>query len=153
MQFVKGFVFLAIVGLSVATPITESEIATHHQYPYHVSLYSVGKNEHFCSGAILSDHLILTAASCVESQTDFAIRYGTTRLSAGGKTVGVAKVVLHPEYKAETLEHNIALVFTSENMDLTKGVAESVGLPGSKSNMGDHAFVSGWGATKVSTFL
>lgn len=154
MQYIKGFIFLAIVGLTIATPITESDAAPSYQYLYQVSLYSVENNEHFCSGSILSDQLILTTADCVKARAtaDFAVKYGTPRLSAEGKTITVEKVVLHPEYKADTLENNIALVFTSAKMDLKKGVAETVGLPGSKANMGDHGFVSGWGGTKVSNF-
>jgi len=150
MQFAKGFVLLAILGFAVATPITESENAPTGHYPHHATLVGAESGKVHCGGVIVDDHIIMTAASCLAEHEvgDFAVRYGSQRLSTG-KSVNIEKFVMHPQFNGETRENNIALVYTSEKMQLKKGSAEVVHIVESRPVTGFNAFVSGHGATKV----
>lgn len=156
MELLKVVVFLAFLGLSSASlvqkRILNGESTSSYRFLHQVSLFSAKNGSHFCSGAIISDRWIVTAAECVNGTkiTDIRLKYGTYHLSSAGKVTEVAKIVLHPEYNPRIRKNNLALIMTSSKIEFKRGYVRAVELPPQKWLVGDFAMVSGWGETKVS---
>ncbi|KAJ8669036.1 hypothetical protein QAD02_000295 [Eretmocerus hayati] len=113
---IAGF---AIISLTTSLAIPEyansNEDASHHMVggtitnitssPYVVSLQK--SRRHFCSGTILTEHIILTAARCVVgmSLSKISIRVGSAHVGTGGLTYKIDKAVVHGFFR-KVSEHN-----------------------------------------------
>ncbi|KAK2579374.1 hypothetical protein KPH14_003238 [Odynerus spinipes] len=76
----------------------------------HVSVQKLGR--HVCSGALIYESWILTAASCVfnSRESDIKIRVSTASLATGGDNLDVSKVVVHDEFDKYVYFNDIALI-------------------------------------------
>lgn len=98
-------------GAGQASPdIAGGEAAEPAELPWQAALIRAGQRGdagHFCGGALIDPEWVLTAGSCVEaSGTDGVMHAGTIEvglgmrdlLAAGGERIGVAQVMIHPDY-------------------------------------------------------
>ncbi|XP_070075071.1 chymotrypsin-1 [Drosophila takahashii] len=102
---ILGLIF-AISGAEASPPqgrILGGEDVEQGEYPWSASIRY--NKAHVCSGCIISQTRILTAAHCVSdvgvtpvSISDLAVRVGTINQYAGGIIVNVRSVVIHPSY-------------------------------------------------------
>lgn len=156
-RFAKGFTMRAtlailscLVAVALAMPqnsrIVGGNTVTRGQVPYQVSLRTK-MNQHFCGGAILAQNWVLTAGHCVSSRQagEFIAVAGITSLREGNGHV-VSKIFLHPEFKADNLLNDIAVVQTE-----TAFVFNMIVQP---ANIGNEfideemaASLTGWGQT------
>ncbi|XP_052737888.1 vitellin-degrading protease-like isoform X2 [Bicyclus anynana] len=76
----------------------------------------VSNGDQFCSGAIISQDYILTAAHCVENTKpdDVFVRAKTRRLNEGGFIIEIDEIVIHPEYDYPQNNNDIAYMKTAE---------------------------------------
>lgn len=101
--------------------VSGSKAVVYGQSPFHASLrYSGG--EHFCSGAIINQNWIITAADCVAttvSVEDIRIVVGTTHLNESNRIYTVEKVVVHDAYHGDFRKHkyNVALIKTEDDIE------------------------------------
>ncbi|XP_015608817.1 trypsin-1-like [Cephus cinctus] len=88
----------------------EAENATIENYPYHISVEFSGK--HFCSGALITESWVITAASCVSGRTisDINVRIGTSISSFGGTELAIGKIIVHDNFDKYTYDDDIALL-------------------------------------------
>ncbi|XP_075985627.1 uncharacterized protein LOC142982828 [Anticarsia gemmatalis] len=87
-------------------------------YPFMVSLHIGG--EFKCAGSIISEDMVLTAASCLQEHYDNKsyskkpkrthIRHGSDWTSKQGKMVPVYEVHFHPRYNLKNLHNNLAIL-------------------------------------------
>lgn len=93
---------------------------------------------------------ILTAAQCVDDQeaNRLRVRVGSTMHASGGKLLKVAKIILHTDYNAKTLENDIAVLRLQENLEFGPNIA-AVELPSELETpaAGAKCSVTGWGTT------
>ncbi|KAF5279179.1 hypothetical protein FQR65_LT03426 [Abscondita terminalis] len=111
--------FIFIIGGTSASSIgriADGDLATIGEYPYQVSLrnYVGGRDGHYCSGSIIGLIWILTAAYCVDSLDQDVMKtevvVGTNKLSWGGESYWINKVILHEYYNPNSMECDIALL-------------------------------------------
>lgn len=75
--------------------------------------YAVFSGGVLCGGVVVAEDIILTAAHCVDGDFPPAVRIGGTT-SGDGELVDVVDGVIHPNYRASTLENDIAILVLAE---------------------------------------
>ncbi len=84
--------------------IVNGQDVGHAQFPSIVALaVNEGKSE-FCTGSLIHEQVVLTAAHCVSSSLDVKVVYGSSDLneSCDGCLYGVLETVQHPNYDYES---------------------------------------------------
>ncbi|XP_017038218.1 trypsin alpha [Drosophila kikkawai] len=154
-----GLLICVVLAAANAKPqgrILGGEDAAQGEFPWSVSV-RVNK-AHACSGCIISQNKILTAASCVSSvsttpvdPSSVAVRVGSINQYAGGSIVSVESILIHPSYG--NFLHNLALLTLSENLVYSDRIAAAT-LPSNESSgeeteeelpNGTPVYVAGWG--------
>ncbi|XP_017754464.1 PREDICTED: chymotrypsin-1-like [Eufriesea mexicana] len=118
------------------------------KFPYQVSLRQNGR--HFCGGSILNSRYILTAAHCVDGQTDprkISVHVGTNQLSSAGEAYGVEKIAEHREYNSIRLINDVALLRVDKDIAFNSLVKAIPLATGSATYEGSSCVLSGWGTT------
>ncbi|MGJ8679859.1 trypsin-like serine protease [Paraglaciecola sp.] len=113
-----------------------------------VSATSVLQQDASCGATFLGDKWVLTAAHCVDSPTAllFKMNIGEYDLSDGAENaVGIANIFIHPEYDADAINNDIAIIELNETVNgqavqlATKEITEQFAASNSTST------VAGWG--------
>ncbi|XP_043285568.1 transmembrane protease serine 9-like [Venturia canescens] len=140
---------LAHVGYQVVN----GDDAKPKEFPFIVSIQlknsKTGANEHLCSGSILSEIFVVTAAHCVKDKSAkdlnvYAGKYYINRREDGQQVLPVKLVIPHQKYDEETKENDIALLHLESPIVLSDTAAK-IGLPDSTSPAGPFA-MAGWGS-------
>ncbi|EDX02512.1 chymotrypsin-1 [Drosophila yakuba] len=153
---------LLILHSTEATPqgrILGGEDVAQGEYPWSASVRY--NKAHVCSGAIISNNHILTAAHCVSSvgitpvdASTLAVRVGTINQYAGGSIVNVKSVLIQPSYG--NFLHDIAILELAESLVFDTRIA-AIALPTKEEEEeatedvdaelpnGTPVYVAGWG--------
>ncbi|XP_067633466.1 venom serine protease [Eurosta solidaginis] len=147
-------------GWTTATRITNGREATKHEYPALVALRDITSMQSvFCSGSIISNRHIMTAAHCVSAQSDprRIIAYlGDHDLSSSTDSIfavqhRIQQIIIHPNYASTDISviNDVALLVTAERIEWSRGVGP-ICLPLLQSS-DRFTFrtvdVAGWGTT------
>lgn len=89
----------------------DSSIENH---PYQVFIL-IGSARAQCSGSIISERLILTAAHCIEGHRpeEVTVWYGKTYANKLGKGHRARKLAIHPNFSKMTMDSDAALIWVS----------------------------------------
>ncbi|XP_076664215.1 trypsin-1 [Andrena cerasifolii] len=137
---------LPCILLSGALASSNIKHANITEYPYHVSIEKDGC--HVCSGALVHESWVITAASCVfgARPSTVLVRARTSALSSGGDELEVCNVVVHEDFDKYVLLNDIALIklkvpaqFGAELLPI--GIPEKEDW---KLDDGTMCFVTGW---------
>lgn len=128
--------------------------ATKGRWPWQVAVLNKF-HEPFCGGTLLSSQFILTAAHCIRRR--LFIRAGEHDLlseEGSEQEVRVAEIFVHPDYDAETVDNDIALLRLRTPLKLNKYVAPAC-LPSIDDNMDVNSlgYILGWGKRKNSAIF
>lgn len=131
--------------LSDSDRIVGGSEAEASQFPYQVSL-RVGKPpRHNCGGSIISEHWIITAAHCIpRNSSTLVAAIGAHHYNDDGVIQRLKKIIVHENYRPSTLENDIALLQTAEEIVFSNGVLP-IALSRRHVDGGVRAVVSGWG--------
>ncbi|XP_017065261.1 chymotrypsin-1 [Drosophila eugracilis] len=160
-----GLLIFGLILSTEASPqgrILGGEDAVQGEYPWTASVRY--NKAHVCSGAIINQRYVLTAAHCVSSvsitpvdASTLAVRVGTINQYAGGTIVNVESVVIHPSYG--NFLHDIAILKLSQSLEYSDRIA-AITLPSDEVEgsgetntedvdaelpNGTPVYVSGWG--------
>lgn len=120
---------------------------TIRQYSYHVSIQHGMTRQHVGSGVLVGRNTVLTTAFCIgqagPNATLIQVRFNSVNHAAGGSLRQVRRVILHPNYNATTLQHNLAIIKLANP---ARRVTRCT-LPPNRFALrnGDNITVSGWG--------
>jgi len=109
-----------------------------------------------CSGTIIDDRWILTAAHCCEGGVEFQLFIGDHVRDTWGETGGTEQfmiadtVIIHPDRNPDESNFDACLLRTPEpiGVGVEPGVASAC-LPTEGPQHGDACWVAGWGTTEL----
>ncbi|KAK4878214.1 hypothetical protein RN001_010720 [Aquatica leii] len=116
----------------------------------HLYLVSVQQNErHICSGCILNENMILTAAHCVNRKKakSLQVRAGSNHTKTGGIVVNVTRVLQHPRFYPYSLNYDVCILQLVAS--LTIKIKINLLLIDEVVPVGAEAEATGWGKTSV----
>lgn len=92
------------------------------------------RNRHMCTGIIVHERYIITAAHCtVDEMTnlhELTVCAGSDRLSdVCRQSRSVDRIINHPQYNAQSLANDIAIIHLAEPLDLTDKFVSKICLP------------------------
>ncbi|KAH8318266.1 hypothetical protein KR074_000232 [Drosophila pseudoananassae] len=154
---------IALVPETEALPqgrILGGEDAIQGEFPWSVSVRYL--KTHACSGSLITDSYILTAAHCLSdvgttpvSTSDVQVRVGSINQFAGGSIVSVKRILIHPSYG--NFLNDICLIELNEPLTVSDRIAP-VALPSVSEGEteeteaeeeelpnGTPVYVAGWG--------
>ncbi|KAI8034178.1 chymotrypsin-1 [Drosophila gunungcola] len=157
---VLGLLIFGLLLPAEASPqgrILGGEDAAQGEYPWSASVRY--NKAHVCSGCIISQTFVLTAAHCVSNvgitpvnASALAVRVGTINQYAGGSIVGVKSVLIQPSYG--NFLHDLALLELDQPLTFGDRIA-AVELPTAQVEGtedqdaelpdGTPVYVAGWG--------
>lgn len=143
------------LGRGVTPQVVGGVPANRAQTPWYVLINpQIGGNYFLCGGTAISPYWILTAAHCVTNSAggpmtsseiaDSASVVNPVSLSQPGVVYGWSEVVVHPDWNADQLTNDIALIRTSSAMATTPATYTS---DTSGPTAGTALQVFGFGAT------
>ncbi|XP_066153945.1 mucin-2-like isoform X2 [Euwallacea fornicatus] len=104
-----------------------------------------------CGGAIIRRNAVLTAAHCVEGlqTSDVLIKGGEWKLGIDEEPlpfqiVKVAAILRHPDFKAGSLQNDLAVLVLEENLRFSKNI-EQICLPEPNLIPTQNCIATGWG--------
>lgn len=130
-----------------------------HQFPYVVSLRIMkstdpgrGSFEHFCGGAIVSEHWIISAAHCLKYDhrnitTVFAF-VGAHFILNDGVMYAFKQMILHPDYDPITRNADISLSETLLPITFSE-IVQPIPISTTWIEPGYEGIFTGWGVTQV----
>ncbi len=74
-----------------------------------------------CTGSVVDDYVVLTAAHCVDDSNEnhYQVAGGTDPFNDADWVVDVAEVAEHPDYDDSTLEHDVGIIVLQESPPVT----------------------------------
>lgn len=149
----EGFMEIPRGGLVPPGPsfIIGGGAAGPSEYPWMAALVVPGftaSSSQFCGGTVIHPWWVITAAHCVIHQRaeDIEVVVGTTDLTnlSGAQRIGVAEVIMHPDYNDYTSDSDLALLRLKAPANVTPlPLIDEVALEA----VGITSTVTGWGLT------
>lgn len=122
------------------------------QWPWHVALLLMGQSVQQCSGALVASRWVLTAAHCFrrfKQPSQWIIRSGEFDLSLHEgfeQDVRAETIYVHSQYKSETNENDIALVYLKRPVEINDKVGVLCMPYQGFVQPGSSCVVAGWGS-------
>lgn len=133
--------------------------AKPHSHPWIVSLQMKQTSNHFCSGFLINENYVVTAAHCLLRKTifNFKIVFGLHRLDQSNKQHADSiaypyRLIFHENFNIKNKTNDIALIRLEKPVKFSNQIS-SLCLPDDKSslnlNENDIFYVAGWGRTSL----
>lgn len=157
MGSIKTLIFVACVAVflvEVSSQIIGGYDAAPYQFTYQVAIRTIAR-KYICSGAVLSERWVITAAQCVlrTHENQLEIAYGSRSLGGHSRATKVGRIVRHPNFQYHNLNNDLAMLLTASKIKFDRNVVEAIALPKQASVENDVAIVSGWGKSSVSVLI
>lgn len=116
------------------------------QFPHQVSLRFWYSHKHFCSGSIIADRWILTAAHCLEREfyKFIFVAVGSPKILGTKGEYRIVERHIHPDYNPETFYADIAILGTGKIIEFNDFV-KPIALPTVDTPTSVQVIIAGWG--------
>ncbi|XP_026481284.1 trypsin-4-like [Ctenocephalides felis] len=106
--------------------------------------------QHFCSGSIITDSIIISAAHCFDwniEAKDVQIRAGSSKIHNGGVVVPVERWVIHPQYSRQNQDKDVAIVFLKTALEMNSNSIRTIQIIDKNISVPNdsNVTVTGWG--------
>jgi hypothetical protein len=136
-------------------------ITADGEYPFMVAVGQLfnGQTFQYCGGVLVSDRHVVTAAHCSEGQdpADAGVLVGTRDIFAGGESLAVASIAIHPRFEDTPSGSDIAVWTLAERIDLAaSGLATVEMLDAATEALAAPAILAstlGWGTGNAGSEL
>ena len=135
------------------TKIMKGRSASFGDRPWQVGLLNASIPDplyaHFCSGTLITDQWVVTAAHCVAGRqgTELMVLVGTKSLNLGGRKKQVISVVVHGAYDPHTRENDLALLFLDSPTAIFPPQFPSIEVEQRLVDDQEKVTIGGWGNT------
>ncbi|XP_037970484.2 trypsin, alkaline A [Plutella xylostella] len=135
------------------TEIVGGEPTSIKTYPSIVQVERLLSNNRWkllCAATVYSDRWVISAAHCATPINSLRVRAGSTNLYAGGYTIDIKSVLVHPNYtKTAQDDSDIALFELKESLNWSDSV-QPANIANAGFELADNSTVqvAGWGRTK-----
>uniref|UniRef100_A0A4W4EXW5 Peptidase S1 domain-containing protein n=1 Tax=Electrophorus electricus TaxID=8005 RepID=A0A4W4EXW5_ELEEL len=144
---------LTYIVSSLHNPIVGGQNATAGSWPWQVSIRLTDYNFHFCGGSLINSGWVLTAAHCFANTkytaSQVTVYLGTETLHGTNMNQvfrSVTSVTIHPNYDANTVNNDLALLQLSSTVTFTPYITPiCLAASGSTFFNGTLSWVTGWG--------
>ncbi|KAH8284878.1 hypothetical protein KR054_002140, partial [Drosophila jambulina] len=101
-----------------------------------------------CSGAIIGNKSVLTAAGCVYGcpPSSVRVRVGSSSREGGGTLATVCGIKTHPQYSSDRYDNNLAVLELCEPLNFTDSI-KPINVTDKMPHESSLAEVTGWGST------
>lgn len=138
--------------LEITPRIIGGENARPGQFPHHASVKSWDRSHQLvglCSGSLVGDQWVLTAASCVQTGNVIEVGLGSNRIDEPTLSLNTHRVHIHPDYdNQQDVRYNIALLEFKAYIPYSQNIRPILlnGMQHGKSKYGDETIlISGFG--------
>ncbi|XP_018012779.2 chymotrypsin-like protease CTRL-1 [Hyalella azteca] len=112
----------------LGNPEQRDGAASIAEHPWMAGIFSKGRDTPFCGGSLISKQWVLTAAHCVldEAPDDIEVVLGTNQARPNvksGRRVKVSRIITNPNYDANNLDNNIALLKMAAPVTYSKRIS------------------------------
>lgn len=140
-----------------ASVIAHSDSSGESWTPNFRSTVSIShRSTNICSGVILNKRWIITSANCIQKHlnvTELLISYGSIdRNAAVRRNVPAEEIILHPNFNSVSLENNVALIKTKNDISFSDSV-EPAKFPTNNTIEDEKAYAFGWKITNEKVLL
>lgn len=133
------------------TSIVYGEPAVTGQFPYQVFLeiYSPENLKSYCSGSVISDQWILTAAHCFQQTVGFLAIMGSVNPPNGNWIAMFGnEFYVHEKYDPRTTANDVTVAKLPQKLPFGVNIAPvQIATDAEQNYYGDVAVASGWGKT------
>jgi secreted trypsin-like serine protease len=126
--------------------------AIPNEFPWVVALF-LGSGS-FCTGSLISDEWVITAAHCAERQRTVDVYLGAHNVSRAAEEpdrliLTSTNLTVHPDWNSNTLQNDIALIKLPRKVTFTNKIAPICLQPGTLNStfVGEQVHIAGWGKT------
>jgi len=126
--------------------------ASHGEFPFIVSLQA-NYTGHFCGGSLIKKNWVLTAGHCVSGKIDkVVIGLHDQTSTTNAESIGVKRVIRHPNYDSETTDYDFALLELAQDSRYEPIAVNTAEIDIPASSRPIIATVAGWGATNENSY-
>nr|ADM35108.1 serine protease 41 [Mamestra configurata] len=138
--------------------VVGGSVAPNNAHPYFagllISLVGITGGNSVCGASLLSANRLVTAAHCWfdgrNQGWQVVVVLGTNQLFSGGTRITTTNVVMHPQYNANNINNDIAMIRLPSNVGFSNSI-RSIALPTGvdlwQTFAGNWAVVAGFGRT------
>ncbi|XP_054155331.1 trypsin-1-like [Oppia nitens] len=134
----------------ITNRVVNGNLAHDCSWPWMAALLMGDMNFQYCGGVLIDKLHVLTAAHCVDPNTQVKILLGTLDLHkrhSDAREYMSSKITVHNKFDWSTMENDIALIELQESVRFTPRTWP-ICLPKQNTDYtGDKASVAGWGIT------